>query len=166
MITRHGQAIDSKTVALKKYLTADKHYQKFKVTFGNAKVKNKNYRTSLSFDFLSKNIIEMTVGDARFIFDLPKLEEELKAAKINEPIVLNDQLACGIKTIDGKKSIIRFSVDGKNPVEDKGIEDVIVSFMKPADREALRGISTGKQFAYARMTIMSKKIPVVFFMLH
>ena len=165
MITRHGQAIDSKTVALKKYLTADKHYQKFKVTFGNAKVKNKNYRTSLSFDFLSKNIIEMTVGDARFIFDLPKLEEELKAAKINEPIVLNDQLACGIKTIDGKKSIIRFSVDGKNPVEDKGIEDVIVSFMKPADREALRGISTGKQFAYARMTIMSKKIPVVFFML-
>lgn len=159
MITRYGQSIDSKTISLKKYIT--KNTDLYKVVYGNAKVRNKDYRTSLAFDTLSRNIIEMKIGSARFIFDLPKLEEEMKALGIKEPIVVGDTVACGI-TRD--KKIIRFSTDGVDSTEGTSIDDVVLSYMSEEERKNVKGTNAGKRFAYARMTIMAQKIPVIFFM--
>ena len=64
--------------------------------YGNAKVRNKDYRTSLAFDALAKNIVEFKVGTTRFILDLPKLQEVMKEAGINEPMIVDNMLACGI----------------------------------------------------------------------
>lgn len=160
MIQRYGQAVDSKTIALKKYLS--KNDAIYKVVYGNAKVRNKDYRTSLAFDTLAKNIIEMKIGGNRFIFDLPKLEEEMRYAGIYEPMMLNDELACGITS---SKHVIRFAVDGNNDTTGKSIEDVILSKMSDEERHKVKGTNAGKRFAYARMTIMAQKIPVIFFML-
>lgn len=165
MITRYGNAIDSKTLAVTKQLSANKHYEKFKVVFGNAKVRNKGYRTSLSFDYISRTIIEATVGDTRFIFDLPKLEATMKELGIREKIIVGDDLACGITTVDGKPTLVRFSVDGKSSTEGKGIEDVIMSKMPPSIRTAVNtAASKGGRTAFARMTVLAKRIPVVYFM--
>lgn len=160
MIQRYGQAVDSKTIALKKYLS--KNDAMYKVIYGNAKVRNKDYRTSLAFDTLAKNIIEMKIGGTRFIFDLPKLQEEMAKVGINEPIILDDQLACGITS---GKHVVRFAIDGNNDTSGNSIEDVILSKMSDDERRKVKGTSAGKRFAFARMTIMAQKIPVIFFML-
>ena len=160
MITRHGQAVSGRSVALKKYII--KNEQKYKVSFGNAKIMNKEYRTSLAFDILAKNIIECQIGDTRFIFDLPKLKDEMEKAGIKEEIMKDDRLACGI-TKD--KKLVRCNVNGTGSGDDEEIEDVIINKFTSSEKTALSNVKEGKTFAYARMTIMAKRIPVIFFML-
>lgn len=159
MITRYGQVIDSKAAALKKYIS--KNEVKYKVVFGNAKVLNKDYRTSLDFDIFAKSMIEAKIGGVRFIFDLNKLEKEMQAAGIKEPMVVGDSLACGIQ---GDK-VIRFTVDGRNSDEGSGLTEVIIAHLPKDEREALASTPAGKKFAYAGMTVMASKIPVAYFML-
>lgn len=159
MIQRHGQAVDSKTISLKKYIS--KNGDAYRIVYGNAKVRNKDYRTSLAFDALAKNIVEFKVGTTRFILDLPKLQEVMKEAGINEPMIVDNMLACGITS--GKK-VVRCSIDG-NAESGDSIEDVIISKMSDEERKKIKGTNAGKRFAYARMTIMAQKIPVIFFML-
>lgn len=164
MITRYGNAVDSKTTAIGKRISGQNHYKKYNVIFGNAKVRNKKYRTSLDFDYYSRTIVEATIGDTRFIFDLPKLEEEMKKAGIKEDIIIGDKLACGITSVNGKPTVVRCSVDGNDDTEGTGINDILLSKFPQATRTEIGSTGKGGRSAYARMTVLAKKIPVVFFM--
>ena len=166
-ITRYGQAVDSKTTAIGKAIMGKKHYLKYKVVFGNARVRNKGYRTSLDFDYYARKMVEATIGNTRFIFDLNKLEETLKSFGVKEDIVIDDKLACGYTTSpDGKITVVRCRIDGKNITGDEGINDVILSKLSPSERSDIKLNGSGGQFAYARMKILAKYIPVAFFMLY
>ena len=166
-ITRYGQAIDSKTTAIGKSIMGKKHYLKYKVVFGNARVRNKGYRTSLDFDYYARKIVEATIGNTRFIFDLTKLEDTLKSMGINESIIIGDSLACGYSTSpDGTVTVVRCNVDGKTSTDGTGINDVLMSKLPPAERNELKLNTKSGQFAYAKMKILAKNMPVAFFMLY
>lgn len=164
MVERYGNVIDSKSVEISKHLTSNKHYMTYHVVYGNAKARNKKYRTSLDFDYYARNMTEATIGDTRFFFDLPKLEEEMQKLKITEPIVLGDTIACGITTKDGKPEIIRCSIDGKTDSDDMGINEILLKKLPSSARSKINASAGAKRTAYARMKVLAKNIPVVFFM--
>lgn len=187
-ITRYGTAITSDVVALKKFLAMND--KKFDLHYGNAKNKNSEYRTSLDFDILSKNYTRMRIKHSgkeyHIFFDLKMLEEQLPTLKLSGANVTgskfttiksisepgSDRLVVGYITEDGKiTGPIYCSIDGKyeashdndGSTDDFGIVGTITSLFSKDDKEKLKTVSTGSRFAYARIKVMSKTIPVALF---
>ena len=181
-IVRYGQAITSDIMTLKKFLT--KHEKKFDVHYGNAKIKNKGYRTSLDFDVLAKSYTRFTIkGDnavREFYFDLPMLEDRLKELKVKDidgkaitsvTSPGTSKLIVGIQKVDNKDwapiyTEIDGAIDTKQSGSDSpewGIISTILSYLSSADRKEISSMTTGKRFAYARINVMSKYIPVALF---
>ena len=188
-VTRYGNTITGDVVALKKFLSMND--KKFDLHYGNAKIKNSEYRTSLDFDVLSKVYTRMRIKHAGheyyIFFDLQQLEAELPKLKLTtasanggKTEILksvtrpgSDQLLIGYRITNGiVDSPIFCSIDGTHASNrsenndrdsDFGIVGAITELLSKEDKEKLNSISTGSRFAYARIKVMSKYIPVALF---
>lgn len=177
-VTRYGSAITSDVVALKKYLAMND--KRFDLHYGNAKNKNSEYRTSLDFDILSKNYTRMRIKhggkEYHIYFDLKMLESELPTLKIPNTKSItkpgSDIMVIGYISEGGNITApLTCNIDGKQEstlvngeeVVDYGIVGTITKLMNTEDQSKLKNISTGTRFAYARIKVMSKSIPVALF---
>jgi len=141
--------------SLKKFLL--KNSEEFKLKFGNALVKNNEYRTSLEFDILAKNIYSFTIGQNVFITDINDLHSIL--TKNNIPFDKIDQKKYFITGYNKKTKEVLY-IDKKTDYSEH-----IMSFMSDSDKSQLANQKVGKRLMYAQCTIMEKHIPLILFML-
>lgn len=156
-VFRHGRAVDSKTTAIKKYLSSNN--EKCKVSYGNAKVKNIQYKTSLDFDYISKSITRFVIGNNVFILDISELIS-----------VLNDHGVDTSKYTDGLAIPVGYKHTGSKyePIEltDDNFTDIVLNCLDPDERKKVKFSKSGaSQFAYARVKILDKFIPVILYLL-
>ena len=154
-VTRHGRAVDSKTAAIKKALVSN---EKYNVKYGNAKVKNTNYKTTLDFDYISKSITKFNIGNNIFILDIGELIAFLKENGVD---VTNfeegREVPVGYKKVGNKYEPI---------VLGESFSDLVYDVMSDADKAQIKYTKTGQsQFAYARVRVLDKDIPVILFLL-
>lgn len=141
--------------SLKKFLL--KNSDEFKIKFGNTLVKNNEYRTSLEFDIIAKNIYSFTIDQNVFVTDINDLYKIL-----NKNNIAYDK-------IDQKKYFITgYSKKNKEVLYiDKKMDysDYIISFLSESNKKELANQNVGKRLMYAQCTLMEKHIPLVLFML-
>ena len=154
-VFRHGKSVDSKTAAVKKELISG---DKYHVKYGNAKVKNVKYKTTLDFDYISKSITKFNVGSYKFILDINELIKFLRENGVDVT-----------KYEEGEKVPVGYIVKGgKYEVLELGdsFTDMIYDIIPEADRAKIKYSKTGQsQLVYARMKVLDKFIPVVYFLL-
>ena len=155
-VIRHGKSVDSKTAALKKYITST---EKCHAKFGNAKVKNANYKTTLDFDNISRSITAFNIGNCHYILDIAELISVLDDAGIDtKPYKNGEKVPIGYKMSGGQKHPIELS--------ENGFTDVVYENMPDEEKSKVKFSKTGaSQFAYARVKVLDKFIPVALFVL-
>lgn len=170
-ITRYGQTVDSKNTNLVNYFR--NNAKKYDVVFGNSKVYNNKYNTSIDFDTFAKCMSRMTIHDGKdgtneIVFNLTKLKEELSSfdpkdfefeydpEKFDTPT----SHAFGYKRLkDGKIMVLVTS-------SSETFTDQLLDMLPKEESDKIRATSKSSgRFMYARMRIMSKFIPLVLFML-
>lgn len=154
-VTRHGKSVDSKTAAIKKELVSK---DKYHVSFGNAKVKNSKYKTTLDFDYISKSITKFNIGNNKFILEIDELINLLKEHGVDVTSYEDGTLVpVGYKIVNGKYEPI---------VLTESFSDMLFDMFPDNDRANIKYTKTGQsQFAYARVKILDKDIPVALFAL-
>lgn len=154
-VFRQGRAVDSKTAAIKKELTSN---EKYHVKYGNAKIKNAKYKTTLDFDYISKSITKFNIGPNKFILDINELIEVLREHGVD--ITPYEE---------GKFVPIGYRVSGNKYVPillGDSFSDTVFELIPEADRANIKYSKTGQsQFAYARVKVLNKHIPVALFLL-
>ena len=172
-ITRHGQNVESKNANLVSFIK--KNAKKYNVVFGNSKMFNTKYNTSIDFDAFAKCITSMSFKqpDKSVVtvnFNLQRLKEELDSFNSSDftapynPDEFDSIEASGhifgyCKYPDGKIRPLRTSYD-------KTFTDQLLDIIDQKDAEAIKSnTKTSGRFMYARMRIMSKFIPLVLFTL-
>lgn len=166
-ITRHGSNVDSKSVALASYIKANA--KKFKVVFGNAKIGNAKYNTTIEFDTFSKSMMRMTLpGKVKgqtinIAFDLSSIKNTFENAGY-EPKVPYDSptgFIFGYVTDSSGKILNEIATN-----DNISVTDQIIEMMSEEDQKTIiSNTKGGGRFVYARARIMSKFIPIVLFML-
>lgn len=154
-VFRYGKSVDAKIVAIQKFLT--KNNEKFKVTFGNAKVKNAHYKTELDYDYLSKSITKFTIGGSHFIFDI----EELLRILEEDGVDISDYR-------NGLRIPLGYTISkgSKQPIEiDDNVSDTILASFSDEDRGKIKISKSNTKFAYARVKVLDKFIPAALFLL-
>ena len=154
-VFRYGKSVDAKIVAIQRFLA--KNNEKFRVSFGNAKVKNVHYKTDLDYDYLSKSITKFTINGAHFIFDIDEL---LK--------ILEDDGADTSEYRNGTKIPLGYVMRGgkKTPIDiSDNVSDTILATFTSEDRSKIKISKSNSRFAYARVKILDKFIPAVLFLL-
>lgn len=173
-ITRYGQTVDSKNTSLVNYFR--NNAKKYNVVFGNSKVYNNKYNTSIDFDTFAKCMSRMTIKTTRdgkpatdeVVFNLEKLKEEINSFDPSDFVLEynpddfdtpNGHVYGYSKLADGKILIL-------NTCQGKTFTDQILDTLPQSEAQKIRAStkSTGR-FMYARMRIMSKFIPLVLFTL-
>jgi len=157
-MTRRGSE-ELHTTSLYKYML--KHPE-CEVIPGNGTVMNKNFLTTVEFDMIGKKIYEFTVGDNKFMTDIPGLLQVLKSKNVKfDNINLTKYL------------IIGYNMKEKTPIyidklHDSYADKVISFFSNEAKEQIIKGISKkrNKQLLYNQCKIMSKEIPVIAFLLY
>lgn len=154
-VFRHGKSVDSKTAAIKKYIMAN---DKCHVKYGNAKVKNTKYATTLDFDYISKSITKFNIGQNVFILDINELIEFLKEHGCDvKPYEEGEKIPVGYKVSSGKYTPIELG---------NSFSDLLYDLIPEADRSQIKYTKTGQsQLAYARVKVLDKFIPVILFLL-
>jgi hypothetical protein len=154
-VFRHGKSVDSKTAAIKKYIMAN---DKCHVKYGNAKVKNTKYATTLDFDYISKSITKFNIGQNIFILDINELIGFLKEHGCDvKPYEENGKIPVGYKVSSGKYTPIELG---------NSFSDLLYDLIPEADRAHIKYTKTGQsQLAYTRVKVLDKFIPVILFLL-
>lgn len=154
-VFRQGRAVDSKTAAIKKELTSN---DKYHVKYGNAKVKNTNFKTTLDFDYISKSITKFNIGGNHFILDIGELIGFLREHDVDvTPYENGEFVPVGYKISGGKYVPI---------ILGESFSDLVFDMIPEADRANIKYSKTGQsQFAYARVKVLNKHIPVALFLL-
>lgn len=154
-VFRHGKAVDSKTAAVKKELIKN---DKYHVKYGNAKVKNTKYKTTLDFDYMSKSITKFNIGTHKFILDINELIDVLRENDVDvTPFEEGKSVPVGYTVKNGVYEPILLG---------ESFTDTIYDMIPENDRANIKYSKTGQsQLAYARMKILDKFIPVVYFLL-
>ena len=154
-VYRHGRSVDSKTAAIKKELISK---DKYHVTYGNAKVKNEKYKTSLDFDYISKSITKFNIGGNRFVLEIDALIEILKEHGVDVTQFENGTLVPVGYKVSGDKYIPIILGDS--------FSDMLYDLLPDEDKENIKYTKTGQsQFVYTRVKILDKFIPVALFVL-
>lgn len=154
-VFRQGRAVDSKTAAVKKELTTN---EKYHVKYGNAKVKNTKYKTTLDFDYMSKSITKFNIGNNKFVLDIDELIGILREHGVNVS-----------EFEEGKAVPVGYNVSGSKYtpiILGDSFTDMLYDMMPESDRANIKYTKTGQsQFAYARVKVLNKHIPVILFLL-
>lgn len=170
-ITRYGQTVDSKNTNLVNYFK--NNAKKYGIVFGNSKVYNNKYNTSIDFDTFAKCMSRMTIrgeehNTYEIVFNLEKLKSELESFSPSD-FELEYQTS-DFDSADGHAFGYEKQANGKIRVlyttQSTTFTDRLLDLLPEDEAEKIRASSksTGR-FMYARMRIMSKFIPLVLFML-
>ena len=156
-VFRHGKAVDAKAAALKKYLTSN--IEKFKVTYGNAKVKNVNYKTTLDHDYIASSITSFRIGNKYFVMDVGEVIKKLEENGVDVS-----------KYTEGHMIPVGYTKKGDNitPIDltSDSFSDLVMEEMGPDERKNIKVSKTGaSRFAYAKVKMLNKFIPVILFLL-
>ena len=155
-VMRYGKSVDAKVIALQKFLT--KNNEKYKVYYGNAKVKNAHYKTDLDFDYLSKSITKFTIGNNHFILDIKEAIDALDSFEINTTNYKNGtKIPAGYRVAGNKKEPIDL-INGS-------ISDTVFAILSPDEKKQIKIGNSNTRFAYARVKILDEFIPTVLFLL-
>lgn len=154
-VFRQGRAVDSKTAAIKKELTSS---EKYHVKYGNAKVKNTKYKTTLDFDYISKSITKFSIGHNKFDLDISELISTLREHGVDvTPFEEGKAVPVGYKVSGNKYEPL---------ILGDSFSDMVYDMIPEADRKNIKYAKTGQsQFAYARVKVLNKHIPVALFLL-
>lgn len=156
-VVRHGKTVDAKAAALKKYLTTN--IDKFKVTYGNAKVKNINYKTTLDLDYIAGSITSFRIGNKFFMLDIGALIEKLKENDV-DVTKYTEGHCVPVGYIKGANKITPIELIGDS------FTDIVMNEMSDDERKNIKVSKTGaSRFAYAKVTMLNKSIPVILFLL-
>lgn len=155
-IARKGKNLNTKTVALKKFLLGENPYD---VVIGNSYIKNKGVMTSIEFDELAKSITSIKIGNIYIIFDLKKLLDKIKELKIDiSKINTTENIIIGYNLKDRTPIIIN-----KNK---ESIVEYIANLFTEDERDLLSKMKVGKRFMYSVVTMQAQTYPLVLFMLY
>ena len=156
-VFRHGKTVDAKAAAFKKYLTTN--IDKFRVSFGNAKVKNTVYKTTLDLDYVASSITSFHIGNKYFMLDINALIDKLKENNVDVTKYVEGQ-CIPIGYIKGANKITPIDLAGDSFV------DSVINEMSEEERKNIKVSKTGaSRFAYAKVKILNKFIPVILFLL-
>jgi hypothetical protein len=148
-ITRKGDS-DLAANTLVKMLSANP--TAYKVKFGNAAVKNKDYKTSLEFDIIARSIYGFSIGDANFITEINALKEIL--TKLNIPYA--DQEKKGL--------LIGYNKTTKTPIvllPKEQYIDKIKESMSEKDLSEYKKNAGIKKLMFAEAAILREHIPLI-----
>lgn len=172
-ITRHGQSVDSKNANLVNYVK--NNGKKFGIVFGNSKVYNAKYNTSIDFDAFAKCMSRMTIKQpdksvVEINFNLQKLKDELDSFSPSDFVTPYDPKDFDSVELDGHIYGYHKLSDGKiktlRTSSKMTFTDQLLDIMDKTDSDFIKSnAKTTGRFMYARMRIMSKFIPLVLFML-
>lgn len=154
-VVRHGRSVDSKTAGLKKFITSN---ESCKPTYGNAKVKNAHYKTTLDFDYLAKSLTAFKIDNCHYMLDIGELINKLNEFGIDTKKYTNGEaVPIGYKVSGSQKTVIELG---------DSAADTILNNMSDETRKKVKYSKSGSsQFAYARVKILDKFIPVILFLL-
>ena len=153
---RYGQKISSKIEKLRKALK-NMTEKGVVVKYGNNLAANNNYRTTIEYDELSKDITSIRINKTEFLFNQDDVALRLKLLRIP----LKENLMC-VGFVDGKEPIW-VNLDSQTMGENEDMD--LVDFITSVESGKLQTIydeqKVGKKYIYTRAKIMKKFVPVV-----
>lgn len=156
-IERKG-SVDLKSNALLKHLNAHSH--EYHVINGNAIPINRDYKTTLEHNMISKKIIEFKVDDAIFILSMKRLFERMDKLKIKyKNINLNENLIVGIDLKQKKPIVMKLY---------ESFVDKVFEYMPPENVNIVRGTASGsnRYAMYSIVKIQKKETPLVLLLMY
>ena len=162
-IFRYGQKVSPKIERLKK-LIATANSKSFKYINGDNSSVNIKYLTNIDFDELANTFMSITIGDLYLLFHQPNLRTMIEEKNIDISKLKDDQLPIGF---DKDKLVILNVTDGKVEGTNLDLPDYLVDKMIKVDgslQSALEKVSVGKKYVYSRVSILSKKFPLLLFL--
>lgn len=151
-VTRYGQKVSAKIEKFKKGISNVK--KGIVVKYGNNVAVNNDYKTTIEYDAISKDISYIRIKTVEFYFN----QEDVKKLVSERDIKLKENELC-IGFID-KKTPIKVDID----TQQIGNGDIIDYIMSVATEELHQEVSTaspGKKFMYTRAKVMNKHVPIV-----
>jgi len=152
-IRRHGGKVSAKIERFKKAVL--KEIKGVVVKYGNNISTNNDFKTTIEYDEISKDITYIRIGVTEFYFNQEEVQKLVKDRKIK---ISDDEMCIGFIN---KKDPITVKYDTQRVGPDMDIVDFILSVGKGELVTSFDAATTGKKFIYSRATVMSKQIPLV-----
>lgn len=170
---RYGDDVAPYIVVFRKIIRNNPKY--FKITYGNGVALNNGHKTTIEYDSLAKDFLEIEIrGTGKKLVFNQKYFDDLVEAKKLEPI-RSDYIYCmvdGIKNGKVNAYVLSLNEDEPNDSEDFDIKHIggVVSYFAAMFHQAtgkdfweLAGPKdkAGKRFMYSRCKVMEKFIPTI-----
>lgn len=159
-IMRFGQKFSPKIERLKKFLSTSND-NKIKIITGNSIDINKDYLTNIDYDELAKSYLYIIFDKYQFYFNQLEFRKLLDERKIKYDNLKENELPVGLVQ---DKLIILDTIKGTIKGTDFDLTDYIFDCFIEYDsnnRNVLNNISVGKKYIYSRISVLSKKLPLI-----
>jgi hypothetical protein len=159
-VVRYGQKISPRIERLRKYLSEVKS-TKIKMISGDNNLANTSFLTNVEYDELASSFMTIKIGDSTFYFNQENFREELDAKKIDYSKLKENELPVGL---NGKSLIVLDVNTNRIKGADKDFSDYLTDEIAKAEPKALDdldNISVGKKYVYSRVSVLSRKMPLV-----
>jgi len=169
MVYRQGSTLNHNTVILYKLITTYfKDNKNILITIGNNERDNENILTNIEFDFFAKRFYQIVIkgkgSKLTLFFNIPHLLKYIEKHEIKYNMKNNMPFAI-LETNDGKVQVIDL-----NPLSSNDSYCVIVlSLIRELGvvenfDSIITNINVPKRRVYSRITIQSKKVPLILFL--
>jgi hypothetical protein len=178
-VIRYGAKFDPYVTKFQKFLKeATPLLKRVKVSYGNTSLINAEFNNTLEFDELSSFITRLEIDNHIFSFNRKEIINEIEELFDLENIeddydIIENEMVIGF--VKNSKRIIIVDKD-TNKVYEKGkgnvineignsIIDTVIPLIVETSGSEIENIfesqTTGKRFAYSRVTILSHRIPMI-----
>ena len=151
-VTRTGSRFNKNSEKLKKLLSDPSI--PITVKNGENTLVNEAYLTCLEYDEIARLYSEISVGNAKFIFNARKLHDLFEGREQSKL----DKILVGYHTSGSKKIPIYYDTSDPEHVD---LVSLIISFASSSVQDKFNHMSSGKKYIYNAATVMKKNIPVV-----
>jgi hypothetical protein len=178
-VTRQGQKTSRHAVQLRKYLQSDDAKdlgRKLKVKFGDNRVSNRGLTSSVEFDELSKDLMEIETDKIKISFDRNAIQKEVESIT-GQSLNLEDwdEFVIGYSktekvffTVLRESGVVLKRVYRKNDSHSAHYADSISSMLvdelaiiDPKVVASVYSQTAGTSYAYSRVTIVGRRIPLI-----
>ncbi len=158
-IERYGARLSSDIEKLKKALMTNA--TTYHVKTGNCSSENKDFRVSLEYSDIGRNILSFKIGKQyEFYFNQVVINDMIKKHNVKINTESKNYMVIGFENKSNTKKPIIMDLDSQVMENGEPLVDYIIN-LDDKLKESFKGASSGKKFIYTRAVIMRKRIPLI-----
>lgn len=166
-MTRIGNKLSPKVERIKKGI-AEYKGKTIKVRDGDNRLANSDYKTTIEYDELGSNYMDIAIGNTHLHFNQDEIRTFLKSKKVamkdNDDILPIGYVLSGTSV---KEVLYLDTVKDRIINHDKSVADYIIDCVeteRPGFKDDINKFSVGKRYLYTKVKVMNKNVPLILFL--